>query len=69
MKKGALTNYVKEKFGKKGFTKDGDIRVSVLKDLKENGSPVTKKRANYALNMRRKKHGKKGKRKGKKNRK
>jgi hypothetical protein len=55
MKKGALSAYVKRKFGSKGFTKGGDIKVSVLKELKKSPSPKTRKRATFALNIRKKK--------------
>ena len=55
MKKGALTAYVKKKFGSKGFTQGGDIKVSVLKELKNSSSPKTRKRATVALNIRKKK--------------
>ncbi len=52
MKKGILKQTVMKKFGKKGFTKSGDIKVSALKELKASKSPTTRKRAVFALNMR-----------------
>jgi hypothetical protein len=55
MKKGALTAYVKREYGSKGFTQGGDIKVSVLKELKKSPSPTTRKRATFALNIRKKK--------------
>lgn len=55
MKKGALKQTVLRKFGKDGFTSSGDIKVSVLEKLKKSSSPITRKRANYALNMKRRK--------------
>ena len=55
MKKGALTQTVLRKFGRDGFTSSGDIKVSVLEKLKKSPSPITRKRAGYALNMKRRK--------------
>ena len=55
MKTGALTAIVRKKFGKKGFTKGGDIKIPVLEKLKKSPSPITRKRANFALNIRRRK--------------
>ena len=55
MKKGALSAYVKREYGSKGFTQGGDIKVSVLKELKKSPSPTTRKRATFALNIRKKK--------------
>ncbi len=52
MKTGALTETVLRKFGKAGFTGKGNIKVSVLKALKNSKSKVTRKRANFALNSR-----------------
>ena len=56
MKKGALRKEVKDRYGNKGFTKKGDIKMSVLHELKKNGDKTTRKRANYAINIRRRKH-------------
>ncbi len=55
MKKGALREYVSRRFGKSGFTQAGDIKVSVLDQLKKAKSTAIRKRAVFALNMRRKK--------------
>ncbi|WP_201796928.1 hypothetical protein [Thermoplasma sp. Kam2015] len=52
MRKGALRNYVKKRFGNKGFTKAGTIKIEVLKRLKQDGSPAIRKRATFALNAR-----------------
>ena len=50
-KPGALTDTVKRRFGKKGFTRDGKIKVSVLRKLaKEKG--ITGQRARLALTLR-----------------
>jgi hypothetical protein len=58
MKNGALTETVLRKFGRSGFTEGGHIKVSVLKSLKKSPSKVTRKRATFALNVRKKKPGK-----------
>jgi hypothetical protein len=51
LKKGALTETVKRRYGEKGFTEAGTIKVSVLHTLaKEPG--VTGKRARFAENVR-----------------
>ena len=55
MKKGALTRTVLRKFGRDGLTSSGDIKISVLEKLKKSPSPKTRKRASYALNMKRRK--------------
>ncbi len=55
MKKGTLSEYVKRRFGSKGFTQDGDIKVSVLKELKKSHSPKTRRRATFTLNIRKRK--------------
>lgn len=55
MRNGALNAYVKKKFGSKGFTQDGDIKVSVLKELKKSHSPKTRRRATFSLNIRKRK--------------
>ena len=54
MKKWALTLYVLKNFAGAGFTRKGDIKVSVLKKLKNSRSKVTRSRANFALNNRKK---------------
>lgn len=60
LKKGALTNYVRNNWGDKGFTDRGTIKVSVLNDI-SNGKKTpkgtspnqkTRKRATLAKNMR-----------------
>jgi len=50
-KPGALTRTVKRKYGKKGFTKRGTIKVSVLRKLAKRKG-VTGKRARLALTLR-----------------
>jgi len=50
-KKGALREYVLKKYGKKGFTSRGTIKVSVLKELAEKGGTIGK-RARLALTLR-----------------
>ena len=51
-KPGALREYVKRKYGKKGFTERGTIKTEVLRKLaKEKGT--TGKRARLALTLRR----------------
>jgi hypothetical protein len=52
MKKGALTQTVKRKYGADEFTKTGKIKMSVLNALRKSGSAITRKRANFALNIR-----------------
>ena len=52
MKKGALRTYVMDKFGPAGFTRNRKIRISVLRKLKASGSAITRRRANFALNFR-----------------
>lgn len=48
--KGALRRTTRRRFGKKGFTTDGDIKVGVLKQLaKERGK--TGRRARLALTL------------------
>lgn len=59
MKRGALRQYVKRKYGAKGFTESGDIKKSILLAMKKDGNKTTKKRATFALNTRRRKNGKK----------
>lgn len=56
---GALREYVKRNYGKEGFTKDGDIKVSVLRQLARGIGPsgrsvseTTRRRAQLALNLR-----------------
>jgi len=48
---GALRQYVKRKYGKKGFTERGTIKVSVLRDLANEPGKVGK-RARLALTLR-----------------
>ena len=54
LKKGALRNYIKRKFGKEGFTKQGTIKVSILRQLAKdpNVTEKTRKRAKTALTLR-----------------
>lgn len=51
LKSGALTNYVKRKFGKRGFTGRGTIRKAILSSIAHNEKIRLKirKRANLAL--------------------
>jgi len=60
MKKDALRNYVKNRYGKEGFTNRGTIKVSLLRELasSKNVRKTTKKRAQLALNLRKTKKGK-----------
>lgn len=52
-KPGALTASIKRMFGKRGFTKRGTIRVSVLRDLARNARlRLTRQRARFALTLR-----------------
>ncbi len=51
-KPGSLTATVRQKFGPRGFTKRGTIRVSVLRKLAAKGGPKTRKRAGLALTLR-----------------
>ena len=71
LKKGALTDYVKENYGSNGFTKEGNIKIVVLKDIKKNGSKIARKRANFSLSSRKwnhdRKDGEKAKKQGRKN--
>jgi len=48
---GALRRYVKRKWGVKGFTKRGTIKVSILKDLSNEPGKVGR-RARLALTLR-----------------
>lgn len=48
---GALRRYVKRKWGIKGFTKRGTIKVSILRDL-SNEPGVIGRRARLALTLR-----------------
>lgn len=50
-KPGSLRAYVKRRYGRKGFTKKGTIKVSVLKDLANEPGKVGK-RARLALTLR-----------------
>jgi len=56
-KPGALRSYVKRKYGAKGFTKRGTIKVSILRDL-ANEPGKTGQRARLALRLRGYKKGK-----------
>jgi len=48
---GALRQYVKRKYGKKGFTERGTIKVSILRDL-ANEPGIVGQRARLALTLR-----------------
>jgi len=50
-KPGALTRTVKRKYGKKGFTRRGTIKVEVLRKLAKRKG-VTGRRARLALTLR-----------------
>ncbi len=52
IKEGALTRQVKQKYGARGFTPRGTIKVAVLEDLTKSRNETTRKRAQLALNMR-----------------
>jgi len=51
---GALTEYVKRRFGRRGFTRKGTIKVSILRKLARDKkvSPTTRRRARLALTLR-----------------
>lgn len=49
---GALRAYVKRKYGKKGFTEKGTIKVEVLRELAKKPGSVGR-RARLALTLRR----------------
>ena len=51
-KPGALREYVKRKYGKKGFDKDGKIKYSILLQLRKSKNQTIRKRANLALLLR-----------------
>jgi len=51
-KEGALRRTVRRRYGSKGFTSRGTIKVSVLRELAEEKG-VTGKRARLALTLRR----------------
>ena len=50
-KPGALRVYVKRVYGERGFTKDGNIRVDILKDLAKRRDTIGR-RARLALTLR-----------------
>jgi len=50
-KPGALTRTVKRKYGKRGFTRRGTIKVEVLRELAKRKG-VTGRRARLALTLR-----------------
>lgn len=50
-KPGALRQYVKRKYGRKGFTRRGTIKVSILRDLANEPGKIGK-RARLALTLR-----------------
>ncbi len=55
LQEGALVRYVMGKYGKKrGFDKNGNIRMRVLKELagSERVLPITRKRARLAITLR-----------------
>lgn len=53
LKKGTMRAYVKEKYGKEGFTEKNTIKVSVLKEITDdpNVHIRTRRRAQLALNL------------------
>ena len=51
-KPGSLRAYVKRKYGKRGFTEKGTIRVEVLRRLKKHKNPTIRRRAVLALTLR-----------------
>ena len=55
--KGKLRSYVKRRYGDAGFTKRGSIKTSILHELIRDPktSMTTKRRAQFALNVRGKK--------------
>lgn len=57
---GRVRNYLKRKYGKKAFTKDGDIKVSYIrKALKTAKSESLKRALRLALTLKRLRRGKK----------
>ncbi len=52
MRKGALRSYVKKKYGKKGFTRQGTIKKQVLMELKKSVNASVRRMATFALNAR-----------------
>ncbi|MHA1341029.1 MAG: hypothetical protein ACTSO2_13735 [Promethearchaeota archaeon] len=54
LKKGAFRNYVQRNYGKKGFTSDGKIKVSVARKIANNPkvNETTRRRARFMLNAR-----------------
>ncbi len=55
MKNGALREYIKGKYGKGGFDKDGNLRESVLRQALKRADEKHKKMIVFALNIRGKK--------------
>jgi len=49
---GSLRSYTKRKYGNRGFTKRGTIKVSYLRKMTKSKSPIVRRRANLALNLR-----------------
>jgi len=52
-KPNALRNYVRRRYGRRGFTKRGSIKVSVLKKLAKSENKTIRARARLALTLRR----------------
>jgi hypothetical protein len=52
LKKNRVRNYIKEKYGKKGFTKEGNLKLfTLLKALKNTKNESLKKAINLAINF------------------
>lgn len=52
IKKNALRNEIKDRYGKKAFTKNNDIKLAYMKMLYKNADEKTKKRIILAMNFR-----------------
>jgi len=50
--KGKLRRKVRAKYGKAGFTERGTIKVEMLRDMTQTGTPQEQKEAALALNLR-----------------
>lgn len=53
IKKNALRNEARRKYGSKAFKKNGDLKVEYIKLMRNSKNELTRKRAQLALNFRR----------------
>lgn len=53
LKKGTMRVYVKNRYGSKGFNKDGTLKISVLQEIADDPAvhSKTRKRAVLAINL------------------